>query len=574
MLMAALRRWESEVSSSPPSGGDEASWREAIADQLTPVRALIAETVARVKGPDWPELAWDSYQYRAWLRQHWLVQTPLAALAHTAEPLVPVIAGGSILGPPLSRAYRRYWGSSKGYLALVAEIAVRFPAEGRHLAGELLARLPRLPRSEHDAVQLHLAVLGLLDEDPVVLAQSLLRQAAGDELGGRGELLLQALDGIRELPEAARRGLLAQAALVAQRTTAFVASNPYAAVLEAMSAASLGGVGDLAELLDRAVELKIRDWLGWDRALDACGRALTGLVRRQGETMARWALQRLDGYTFDFPALGAELRLAAARALPRDEALAWAGEALDVARRLKPSRSALRAEVTAAAWLARQSPETGLDELRLTCGRVLRRRWGGGRDAALRLAAVAFADLDAGDGARVAEALELQQAIRGAASRWLAAVGVATAPDIAPAVAAQELEFATRAMRWRPLSPPPLGVLVPLVSRLATALPGGLRHRLAQRLGRATVEAAEGRCSGPELAAFWMSAGSSATSPEALSALAALADDPSFGWWRLPLLAILADSLAARADLLARSRSGTLRPDEEPDAAPSAVGDA
>ncbi len=169
---------------------------------------------------------------------------------------MPVVAAGSILGQPLSRAYRRYWGRSKGYLALVAEVAARFPDEGAHLAGELLARLPRLPASEQEAVQLHLAALGLLDKDPW-------RWRSVAAPGGRRRSRRAgrvAASRFGRHPRVACRGpggLLAQAGLIAQRTTAFVASNPFAAVLEAMSAESLGGVGDLAELLDRAVELKI-----------------------------------------------------------------------------------------------------------------------------------------------------------------------------------------------------------------------------------------------------------------------------------------------------------------------------
>jgi len=572
MLPSALRDWEIRLAAPALDSRDEAAWRATLDEWARPVRAALAETVSRVRGPDWPEQAWDSYQYATWLRQHWAVQAPLSALPYARTPLVPVIAAGSILGAPLGKPYRKYWGRSKGYLAVVAEVAARFPKEGDHLAGELRARVPRLPLSEQEAVQLHLAALGLLDQDPVKLAQELLRQAADDDLGGRGELLLHTLDGIRDLPAEARRALLSQAALVAQRTTAFVASNPFAAVLEAMSAESLGGVGDLAELLDRAVELKIRDWIGWDRALDACSRALTGLVRRQGESLAQWALTQLDGYRYDFPALGAELRLATARALPYEQARPWAAEALEVARQLKPTRSALRAEVAAASWLAEHDPGRGTTELRTTSGRVLRRRWGAGREAALRMAVVALANIDTGDEARVAEAIELQQGLRSGEGRWLSAIGVATSPSASEAVAAQQFDFARQAMRWRLFRHPPLKVLGPLVDQLAAAVPGGLRHRLAQRLGQLTIEAAEGRCSGPDLATRWISDGPAATAPEATAALAAVAQQPDLGWWRLPLLAMVSDCFEVRIETEARRRSGTVLPDEQPSDGQAAIG--
>ncbi len=293
-------------------------------------------------------------------------------------------------------------------------------------------------------------------------------------------------------------------------------------------------------------------------------------MRRQGEPLARWALTRLEGYTYDFPPSAPNC------GWPRAGVAAGVGaglgtEALEHARRLKPTRSALRAEVAAATWLARQAPADGLAELRTSCGRLLRRRWGGGREAALRLAVVALADLDSGDGARAAEAIELEQALRSGEGRWLAAIGVATAPEASAAVAAQQLDFAVRAMRWRAFLYPPLTVLGPLVTQLGQALPGGLRHPLGQRLGRLTVAAAEGRCSGPELAAEWMTVGATATEPGALAALAALASRSDFGWWRLPLLAMLADSLAARLDREARWRSGGAVPDEDPGPEASAI---
>ncbi len=549
-----------------PQGAARTGDLEVQAPELAEALRL---AVARANGPDWPELAWDTYYFEAFEREEWCVTVPFAALPHAAQALVPVAVAERILGLPQSepdpsrpweqpepgRYYRRYWAANKRYLGLVADIAARFGEEGGHLAGELRGRLRALPAVERLPVELHLAALGLLDRDPSAAALAVLESAADEDLGARGELILHALQRLGDLPETERGALLGYAAAVARRNTVFVASNPLAAVTEALAEEELAGVSELAELVERAVELRIRDWRGWERALRAVGRAVTRLAARDGEPAVRAAADALARFRHTFPDLAPAVLLAGARGIAGPAGADLAAEAAGASRGRRGER-AVATHIAAAALLLERGQLSGFDEVEAAVGRVRRRFPPRRRQMALRRLVSALA------GATVRRHQALQQARRLAGGladpecAWLGWIHLAAESE--GESAAQAMDSADRAARRWLRRRPPLDVLVPLVGALAGE-PGAPVLPPAARLA---VSVASGELSGRAFAAELMALGPLLDGPAELNAVAHCADAQAGTWWQLPLLALLADGAAA---WLSRFAPPPGPPAEQPD---------
>ncbi len=535
--------------------------RPARAEALAaPFVAAVRACVADARGPDWPEQAWDSYSHQGFVRDEWAVLVPFAALTSAATAVVPVGAAERILGLPEGvpdtleiwerlppgRYYRRWWAQAKRYLCLVAEIAARFPADGgERLARQLRAGLRRLPTTERAAVEYQLAVVGLLDDDPARLAQRMLAAAEHEDLGTRGELVHHALRGAESLSEADRTVLLRRARAVARRTTLYVASNPYAAVVEALAADEVASVDELVDLVRRAVELRAAQWDGWDRALLAAGRSLTRLTVTYGEVATTQARELLARYHWAFPAMDAMLLLAGARGLEPPRQAALAREALRTARRESPVPDSLLVEVDAAAFLAEVGAEGGLTELRATAARLVQRPGARGHQRALYQAVVAACRL-ATDEAGVREALGLADRLRERSWRWLAHWCVATAAATPPPLAVAAAAEARAAYRHWLLRRPPLEHLGPLAMAVLDHLP------TAQSVGPSVValvhDAATGALTGHRFAAALAGLGSDLTEPAVIAALCALAESHTESWWRLPGLALATDGAAVWLD--------------------------
>ncbi|MBI2300985.1 MAG: hypothetical protein HYU66_18900 [Armatimonadetes bacterium] len=554
-LQDEIRRVWSALSRMP--AGADASALEAEAGGL--VRALRRRT-ARANGPDWPEQSWDSYEYSDFELEEWCVSVPFGALVHASNGLVPVAAAERILalpdddGPALrawerpapGRVYRHHWRRSKRFLALAAEIAARFPEDGGGaLARALRQQLGRLPPNDRAAVELHAASLGLVDGDPIPLAHQVLEAAASDDLGSRGELVLHALRRADSLPPHQRRLLLDQAAAIARRTTEFVASNPFAACLEALGRNEGGTIAELVEVIRRAALLRLHDWRGWERALRAAGRWVAQLAARGGVAALEQAVAALREYQYYFPGIDALLYLEGARGLPHPDNVDTARRAMEAARRLPPSEQGFRVEVGAARLLAELGAEGGVDELRTTAVRSRVAPLGRAQQTGLQETIVALAGLDAGDGELLAEAVRLAGGLRWSRPRWLAWVSLAAHPAASPELAETGLQQARRASRGYLLRRPPMDLLVPLTMNLAAASPAGLRAAPTARLAALAHEASAGDCFGSEFAGALIGLSRHLTSVEQYLAVADTADLLQGTWWLLPLLALIGDGAAA-----------------------------
>lgn len=535
--------------------------RPARAEALAaPFVAAVRACVADARGPDWPEQAWDSYSHQGFVRDEWAVLVPFAALTSAATAVVPVSAAERILGLPEGvpdtlevwerlppgRFYRRWWAQAKRYLCLVADIAARFPADGgERLAKQLRSSLRRLPTTERAAVEYQLAVLGLLDDDPAHLAQRLLAAAEHEDLGTRGELVHHALRGAENLSDADRAALLHRARAVARRTTLYVASNPYAAVVEALAADEVGSVDELVELVQRAVDLRAAQWDGWDRALLAAGRSLTRLTATYGEVAATQAREQLARYHWAFPAMGAMLLLAGARGLAPPRQVALARESLRTARREAHAPDSLLVEVDAATYLASIGAEGGLTELRATAARLAHRPGARGHQRAIYQAVVAFCRL-ATDDAGVREALALADWLRERSWRWLAHWCAATTPVTSEPLSVAAAAEARATYRHWLLRRPPLDHLGPLATAVLDHLPAS---RPAARGVVALIhDAATGALTGHRFAAALAARGGELFDPAVTAALCALAESQSESWWRLPGLALATDGAAVWLD--------------------------
>ena len=556
---ALFARWadrDPEAAGADP----DAAWRDELhalsADLVRALRSLAASA----RGPDWPEQAWDSYEYIDYERAEWRVTVPFVALSLADSPVVPVAAAERILGfpdddaPPVEawerrprgRYYRRYWASNKRFLGLVADIAARFPHDGGEaLAKELKNRLRWLPRSERATVQLHLAALGLSEDDPVPVARQVLADASEFDLGARGELVLETLQRVEDLPAAQRAELLVETAGVARRTTAFVASNPYAACIEALSRAEVHTVEELVELVVRARTLKSHDWRGWERALNAAGRSVTHLAASYGPSVVEEAVGWLSRWRYTFPGLEAMLRLSGARGLEPPGRVDLARQALELARRLPPSAEAVRVEVGAARLLDGAGAEGGVHELRTMGLRLRSMPVDRAQQLGLRLVSTALAGLDRGDGTLYAEAQSLATGLRAARATWLTRLALAAAPAATETQRQVHLLEAKRAGRRWLVKRPPFDALVPLATHLASRPRTAGEDPALRRLVELAHAVADGELTGRQFASEFMALGPLLADPAAVQAVAATVMGLGETWWRLMLLALVADGTAA-----------------------------
>ena len=521
----------------------------ASAERLAaPLVAALHRCAAEANGPDWREQSWDSYRYDHYEREVWSVTVPFAALTRARSAVVPVAAAERLLAlpdqprgelwerPQSGRAYRPYWTRDKRFLVTVAEIAARWPAEGEHLVSELRRLLRRLPPRESHPVALACAALGLTDDDPLRAALTVLDSAADDELGARGELVLQMLHSSSGLDADQRAHLLRQATAVARRTTAFVASNPFAACVEALAGAEIDSSGELLELVERAVRVKLLEWDGWQTALHAAGRATTRLAACHGATAVNEVVAGLGRWERWLPGLVPWLLAAGARGLSGAEQSVCLLRALRAARRAEPSTYSLRAEAAAVRLLAEAKAEGAADELAFTLRRLTAMPTGAARQLGLLAAVGERAALGADhwqSAAALAERLPPNQA------GWLAMALLAGSAG--PAEDRQRAFDAARrrARRLRPLRPP-FDVLAPLWLRLAElgdSCAPALAH--VAELGR---QASLHERPASEFAGALMALGPQLAEPAALRVVADLASELRWSWWRLPLLALLGDA--------------------------------
>ncbi|MBI5834355.1 MAG: hypothetical protein HZB16_18825 [Armatimonadetes bacterium] len=530
---------------------------EADAERLAaPLVAALRALTASAKGPDWREQSWDSYRYDLFELEGWCVTVPFAALSQARSAVVPVAAAERLLALPdrprehpwdrrePGRAYRRYWVRDKRFLMLVAEIAARWPAESAHLVAELRRLLGRMPARDSGPVALACATLGLLDGDPLALARDVLDNAAADDLGARGELVLQALRGTDAMSGHRRADLLRQATAVARRTTAFVASNPFAACVEALSEAAVDTSAELLELVERAVRVKLLDWEGWQTALHAAGRATTHLAAALGPDVVGEVIAGLRRWERWLPGLEPWILVAGARGLSgRDQSDALR-RALFAARRATTSTYGLRAEAAAVRLLLEVGAEGAGDELSFMLKRLTAMPSGRVQQLGLMAAVGELAILGA---AHWADAARLAQRLRATDLRWLAWALLASADGPADPRREALARAGQAARRWR-LRPPPFDVLVPLWQQLGERLPDD-----SPALARVVELSRQARLHeqpGPAFAAELMALGEHLATPPALRAVAQVALGSADNWWRLPLLALLADG--AMACLLAR----------------------
>jgi hypothetical protein len=520
------------------AGGDPAAWD-----------AALARRAAAVSGPDWREQSWDSYRADLFDLEAWCVALPFAALTAAGTPVVPLTAAERLLALPdqppehpwsrpiPGRAYRPYWKADKRFLALVADLAARWPADSAHLVRALRRSLRGLNPRDRDAVALHCASLGLTGEDPGDLARRVLASAEADELGARGELIHHALARVEALPEGDQAAILARATAAARRTTAFVASNPFAACVEALAETEGAGVSELIELIERAARVKMLDWQGWEQALMAAGRAVTALAARHGAEPVNHVIAELKRWQRWLPGLEPWLLLCGSRGLSGVAAAHAARRAVLAARRGAPSVLGLRAEAAAGRRLLDLGAERAAGELRATLERLVETPPGRAQQAGLQAAVSAVAPLD------WPLAKAAARGLRDHEPRWLALMTLAVTPG-EPGDCIAALAAARRCARWWLLRRPPLDVLAPLAQTLAESLPGGPAHpAVAQLVELATIAAAR-EDAGPRYAARLMALAEPLSAPEALPVLAGAV--PQGGtWWELPLLAVLGDAAEA-----------------------------
>lgn len=513
-----------------------------------PLTAELSRLTAAARGPEWREHNWDSYRWDQFQRESWYVTVPFAALAAGRSPVVPVTAAERLLALPdqpaehpwerrqPGRAYRPYWRTDKRFLTLVAQIAARWPTDSVHLRRELLRLAAKLPPRDRDPVLLACVSLGLAEGQSGPLVRAVLDRARTDELGARGELVLAALRHSDGLAEAERDHLLSEATATARRTTAFIASNPFAACVEALAQNELGSAAELLELVERATRLKLLEWDGWQSALHAAGRATTRLARRLGAEVVYEVAEGLLRWARWFPGLQPWIFAAGARGVAGADQSDLVRRALQGARTIRPTGHTVRAEAISVALLVAAEAESAAAELQRSLERWARLGVGGDIGVGLLAAVLELAALGP---PHYPAALNLARALPAGELRSLALAHLAGLPGAAPDLAA-ETALALRRWRWRP---PPGLVVAPLWLAWSTDL--GADHPAVTGLVQLACAARLGDLEGPDWAAALMALGPHVASPAALRPLAALAGE-DLGWWRLPILALLADGCAER----------------------------
>jgi len=529
------------------------AWDDHLRAVAAPIRAFFHEKAARARGKDWPEQDWDNYCYDLQEVREWQVAVPFECLRLAQEPTVPLTAARRILGLSADlnasatergeRSYHWYWRYNKRFLALCAELGARFlNAGGLTVAAEVLRRLDRLPPGDENAVRLRCATLGLTGEDPHRLAQELLRRAARDELGSRGEWVIVAVDNAAALPAARSQEVLRAATFVARQTTALVASNPYAVCLEALSeGADPHSLPTLVEVLARARTVRGLGWRGWQRTLTVCADSLRRLVAAGGEETFREAFALLPPLTDRWPEAGGRMALAAAEGLAAVDPDLHA-QALETAAALIFETREPRLWIETCGQLMRLGQGHRVQTIRAVVQAARRRE----RDALRAEAAMTLAEVSAaGLGEWLDEALAWAQAIGRPLPRWMALMAGAEALLRQGDGRAEEVFQAARADEQRLAGTTvPHGVLIAAVERLAEAGEPLLNDALPEliRLTRAVYRE---RLYGRNVAEGLMGLAAHATDLETVAAFCDLALDLRGSWWSLAFLSLADDSLAA-----------------------------
>lgn len=530
--------------------------REHLREVAAPIRQFLRETVQTVRSKDWLEQDWDNYCYDLHLQREWQVIVPFECLLLARDGTVPVAAGRRIVGLPATpegeprpgAGFLPYWQYNKRFLMLCAEIGGRFFEEGgRTLIVEALRRVQRLSAGDRTALLLRCAALGLTTDDPLPLAHRLLQYADRDEFGARGGWIIDCVDNAALLPPT----LLQIASALARRTTALVASNPFAACLEAISEVdSVGRWPALVELLERAAYVKRFGWNGWQRALRTGASTLQRLVAKEGPAALEQALEHLGRLTQRWPAAEAEMLLAGARGLweRRDPAAA------EVAAR------AVRTAASLPCWEDRGPLLTALGQLQASLGEPagvaliqqviqqaaaapLPQRLQASAGLLLAQAVTALAEVSLEDGGRLEEALSLARSMSGRKPRWIALNACAEAllrrGDGEAGEVLAELRRTGRRILWKK---PPWSILLPVVERLSEAGPPQANSMLPEAL-RVSRQAAQGRLLGRPFAEAFMDLARFATEVEQVAALIDVAWEHRHSWWALALLALAGDAL-------------------------------
>lgn len=543
---------------------DVAALRQALREHLqeiaAPIRRFLQETVQTVRSKDWLEQDWDNYCYDLHLQREWQVIVPFECLLLTSDSTVPVAAGRRIVGLPAvpdreSRSgagFLYYWQYNKRFLMLCAEIGGRFFQEGgRTLLLEVLRRVQRLSAGDRTALLLRCAALGLTTDDPLPLARRLLQYADHDEFGARGGWIIDCVDNAVLLPAAPSQDLLRAASTLARRTTALVASNPFAVCLEALSEVdNVASWPALVELLERAAYIKRFGWDGWQRAIRTGAAALQRLVAREGPAALEQALHQMGRLAQRWPAAEAEMLLAGAQGL-------W--ERRDPATAEFTAR-AVQAAASLPRWEDRGPLLVSLGKLQVAIGKPaglswihqviqqaaalsLPQRWQSQTGFLLAQAVAALAEISSEDGRGLALALPLARTLAGRRPRWIALNACAEAllrqgDERAEEVLA-ELRCTGRRVFWKK---PPWSILLPVIDRLSEAGPPLANGMLPEAL-RVSRRAVQGTLLGRPFAEAFMSLASLATEVEQVAALIDVAWEHRDSWWALALLALAGDAL-------------------------------
>lgn len=528
------------------------AWEAHLREVAAPIRGFFHERAARARGRDWPEQDWDNYCYDLQEAREWQVAVPFECLRLAKEPTVPLTAARRVLGlsADLSalatergeRGYHWYWRYNKRFLALCAELGARFLNEGGlTVAAEVLRRLEQLPPGDENAVRLRCATLGLTGEDPHRLAHDLLRRAARDELGSRGEWVIAAVDNAAALPAARSQEVLRAATFVARQTTALVASNPYAVCLEALSeGADPHSLPTLVEVLARARTVRGLGWRGWQRTLTICADSLRRLVAAGGAETFREAFDLLPPLTDRWPVAGGRMALAAAEGLAAVDPNLHE-QALETAAALIFETREPRLWIEACGQLMRLGQGHRVQTIRAVLQAARRRE----RDALRAEAAMTLAEVSmAGPGEWLDEALAWAQEIGRPLPRWMALMASAEALLRQGDGRAEEVFRAARSGKPSLAGKTyPHGVLIAAVERLSEAGEPLLNDALPEliRLTRAVYRE---RLYGRNVAEGLMGLSAHATNLETVAAFCDLALDFRGSWWALAFLALADDSLA------------------------------
>ena len=536
--------------------------REHLHEIAAPIRQFLRETVPQVRGRDWLEQDWDNYSYNLHRQREWQVIVPFECLRLAGDATVPLAAGRRILGLPAGAEERApakagflpYWQYHKRFLGLCAEIGGKFfDGGGRPLIIEVLRRSQRLSQGDQTALLLRCAALGLTTDEPLPLARRLLQHAAQDEFGARGGWVLDCVDNAGLLPMERGQDLLHAASALARRTTALVASNPFAACLEALSEVhSPASLSALAELLERAAYIRRFGWDGWQRALRTGAAALQRLVAAGGSEALAAALEHLERVRGRWPAVEAEMLLAGARGLLErgdpagEEVIAQALAATEALPRLEERGPLL---IALGELQAQRGEKAGITQIRQVLEEAHAaswlRRWGTSRTDLLAQGVVALAEVSGAQGGEgMAEALDRARTLPGARTRWIALNACAEVLWQAGEGQVTEILAELRRTGRRMVGkPPPFPVLLPFIDRLAEAgepLANAMLP-LALRMAR---EGALGHLWGTPFAEAFMGLAAHATEVEQVAAVIDVAWEQRAGWWALPLLALAGDALS------------------------------